>query len=182
MAKKASSKSNEVIIDFSKEEGGGGGNRIRVKEGDYHVKILKARHDTSAEKGTPGLVVTFRLVGGKHDGKKFEEWFYLTPKSLWRVRKLLEAVGMSVPAKKVRIPTEKLRGKELGVTLTDDEYEGRISSRVSDVMDLDDLSSGGVDDEEEEEDLDEDEESDEDEDEDEDDDEDLEEVDLDDEL
>jgi hypothetical protein len=95
-------------------------------------------------------------------------------------------MGVTVPKKKVNVDFKKYVGKELGVTLSDDEYQGRISSRITDFLDLDTLRGADEDDEDDEDFDDEDEdtdEEDEDEDEDEDDDEeDIEEMDVDDDL
>lgn len=127
-------------LDFSKEEQGGG-RRPRFPEGDYKVKIVKIMRGDSSDKGTPYIGVFFRMTEGKRKGKEFEERFYVTNKSLWRIRALLEAAGIDVPEKKkLSIPTAKLMGKTVGVTLGDDEYKGRTSSRVTDVLDPDDLS------------------------------------------
>lgn len=153
MAKKTS----EVIIPMDKEEEGGGG-RFRVPDGDYPVKILGAKYVTSSNKGTPGLEVHYVISDGKRKGKKFNDTCWLSPKALWRVRALLEAVGMDVPKKAFKLDVKKLKGKELGVTFTEeeDEYEkdGKtkkvIRSNVSEFLDSDTLASGGVDDDEEE--------------------------------
>jgi hypothetical protein len=149
-----------VRIDFRKEEEGGGGG-IRLPENDYAAKILKAKKVRSSEKDTPGIAVTFQLTEGKYKGKKITDRLWITPKSLWRIRALLEALGVTVPKKAVDLPLGKITGKELGITLTDDDpYQGRIRSRVSDFVDLETL---GEDDEDEDEYEDEDEDEDEDE-------------------
>ena len=120
------------------------------------------------------LVFTFQGVDGKFKGKTFRDYFALTPKALWKLRGCLEAMGISVPKSKVNIPMNKLIGKEVGVTLADDEYEGKISSKPADYIDLDTLAGNDVDDDEDDDEADEDD-SDSDDDDDE---EDLEDLDL----
>lgn len=164
--------------DFSKEEGGGGGKRYR--EGDYLVQVVKVKPITAEEKGTPGLEVTFRFLDGKHKGDTFTDRLWNTPKSLWRTRSLIEAVGEDVPAKAGdwKIIARLVLKKEVVVTLGDDEYDGRIRSRVTDFLDPeefdDDEDDNDLDDEDEDDDDLDDEDDEEDEDEEELDDEDEE--------
>jgi hypothetical protein len=96
----------------------------------------------------------------------------LMSQSLWVLRNLLEAGGKNVPDAVVNLDIRKLLGMELGVTVADEEYEGRIYSDVKDFVSLDILE--GSDEEEEE-----DEEGEEEEEEEEEEDEDLTDLDLD---
>lgn len=188
MAKKRKKKSGsggsaEVIrIDFGKEvEGGGGG--VRLPESDYKAKIIKIKKIRSEEKDTPGIAVTMKITEGKFEGKKLTDRLWITPKSLWRVRALLEALGISVPKKAVNLPTKKLVGKEVGITVIDDDpYKGRIKSKIGDFIDLEtlaDLYDEDDEDEDDEDDIDEDDDEDEEDDEEEEDDEDDEDEDED---
>jgi hypothetical protein len=190
---KSSGSADVFNIDFSKEvEGGGGG--VRVPENDYKLKILKLKKIRASEKDTPGIAVTVKIVEGKFAGKKLTDRLWITPKSLWRLRSLLEALGMEVPKKALKLPAKKIVGKEVGATIIDDDpYNGRIKSKIGDWIDLetladlddedededeDDLDEDGVDeDDEEEEDEDEEDDEDEDEDEDDEDEDDLDEMD-----
>lgn len=170
-------KTKEVTIPMDKEDDSGGGSRFRVPEGDYPVKITGAKFTRSSKKQTPGLEVHYVITEGKHKGKKFDDTCWFSPKALWRVRALLEAVGISVPSKAFKLDVTKLKGKELGVTLTDDEssYEKdgqtktSIRSQIAEFLDSDTLSSGRIEDEEDDdEELDDDVEDDDDEDDDDD--------------
>lgn len=196
--KSKGSKADVVRIDFNKEvEGGGGG--IRVPENDYAVKLVSAKNIRASEKDTPGILIKCKITDGKHKGKAITDRLWITPKSLWRIRALLEAIGVSVPKSAVNIPLKKLIGKELGITVVDDDpYKGKIKSTIADFIDLetlneadddededddiDDEDDEDVDDDDEddddEDDDDEDEDDDDDDDEDEDDDDELDELDL----
>lgn len=145
MAKEAS-----IRIDFSKEEEVGGGN-VRWPEGDYHVKIVSAKAVRSSEKETPGIQVTYQVVEGKKKGKKITDTLWITPKSLSRVRLLLEAVGVKVPKSAVNLPLAKLRGKLLWIEIQDEERDGYDTrSRVAfqGFMSEDDYESDPDDDDE----------------------------------
>ncbi len=125
----------EFIIDFAKEESGGGGG-IRIKEGTYLVKVIAAKPIKSTEKGTPGLELKLKILGGgskQAKGKTLTETLWATPKAYSRFRTLLEAAGKKVPSKVnlVKIAAA-VKGVEMYVEVADDEREGyKTRSRVS---------------------------------------------------
>lgn len=175
-----SSRDDVIRVDFGKEEEGGGAG-VRVKEGDYLGKIISVKKGRSSEKDTPYVQVDVKILdAGKAKGKIVSDRLYITPKSLFRLRSLLEALGLTVPKKVVNIPGKKLVGKEVGITAVDDEWEGRIRSRIGDFLDPDDLDDDADDEEEDEDELDDDADEEEDDDDEEEEDEDLEDLDLDD--
>lgn len=149
---KRTKKAGVLSVDFSNVKEGGGG--VRMPENDYHLKIASVKEDISEKSGNPMLVIQFGFVdkkAAKKAGGTIRENFVLQEKSLWKLRDLLEAVGVKVPKRTVQIPIKKLVGKELGGTIVDDEpYNGRIKSKIADYMTLDDFESGAVDDEDEE--------------------------------
>lgn len=176
-----------VRIDFGKEEEGGGGGRIPKgwKSGDYHVRILGAKTGRSEDKDTPFVEVKFKVLEGRRKGGTFSERLYITPKSLKRIRLLLEAIGVKVPKSAVNLPLAKLKGKDLWVEIELQEkegydpkkaiaFEGFMSEEDYEGDEEEDTDDEDDDEDEDEEDEDEDE-DDEDEDEDEDDDDDEEE-------
>jgi hypothetical protein len=109
---------DDFLIDFRKEEEGAGG-RISIKPGRYHGKILKAKPTTSADKGTPGLALTIKLLSGAGKGKTFVETLWISPKSLSRFRNLLEACELKVPVTVNALKIGKaVLGKELALDIT----------------------------------------------------------------
>lgn len=171
-----------VVVDFSDSESREGkkrtGGRKHYPEGDYAAKCTKAELGKSGDKETPRVEALYKFTQGKYKGKEIRDDLYLTPKSLWRLRQTLEAMEIEVPSKKVRIDPKKMVGKEVALTLEDDEYDEKTYSRVVDTFLLSELEELAGD--EDDEDLDEDDdEADDDEDEDEDDDDDDEDEDED---
>lgn len=169
-------------VDFSETESRGGkkgrGARKHYPPADYAVKCVRAELIRSTDKETPGVACTFQITAGPHKGGEVNDSFWLTPKSLWRLRNLLEAMGIKIPSKAVNVDTAIMRGKTLAVTLDDDEYDNKVYSRVVDTFLLSELEA--VEDDEDTDDLGTDEDEEEEESETETSDDDLEEIDLDD--
>lgn len=173
----------KVKVDFSDVESRGGkkgsGGRKHYPPSDYHVKCVSAKLGKSGDKETPRVEVTYKIMNGKHKGGQLRDDLYLTPKSLWRLRQTMEAMGIKIPNKSVNIDVDMLKGKELAVTLDDDEYNDTVYSKVVDAFTLTEFESDDDEDDVDEVDDDEDDEDDDETDDDEDvEDDDLEEVDL----
>jgi hypothetical protein len=153
----------KVNLDFGDTESRGGkkgrGTRPYYPAGDYAVQVKKAAIIHSAEKQTPGILVDMVITSGKHKGKPISDTLWLTEKSLWKVRQAMEAMGLKVPSKKVSVDVTKFKGKELAITLDDEEYNDKVYSRVVDFFLLSELD---LDEDDEEEDDEEEEEDDED--------------------
>lgn len=111
--------------------------------GDYPGKVVKVLDHTSKE-GHDNWLVVFEL-----DGKRGTYPYYCgtDADSLWKIRNVYIACGINVPKKKLKLdPANQLKNKKLGLTLDDDEYEGRVRSKVMGVLPLSELTDEGVDD------------------------------------
>lgn len=168
---------SNMIIDFDDIEESGTA-RVRVPEGDYPAVVKSVSFSTS-QAGNPMLIFIIAGTGGKFKGKELKEYCALTKKALWKLRDLLTATGVDLPKKQdvrslLSFVKKNVIGKELGVTLGDDEFvndKGKsiISSKVQDYMDIDSVGGSAVEESEDDDDADIEEEDDDDDDEDEDD-------------
>jgi hypothetical protein len=140
----------KTIVDFTNTDSNSG--RVRIPEGDYKARVGTVKHETS-KAGNPMLVWEFEITDGKFKGKKLIDRTVLQDNSLWKLKQLLEAMGIQVPNKRVALDLARYPGMGLGITVVDDPYEGRVSSKVSDYVNIAVLDE----DEDEEEDDDEDE-------------------------
>jgi Protein of unknown function (DUF669) len=126
----------EFKADFSETESRGGkkgrGSRKHYPEGDYPVISTKAELGKSREKETPGIHMVYKITNGTHKGQEVHDDLWLTPGSMWKVRQTLEAMGMKVPSKAVKVNTDKMVRKELAITLADEEYDDKLYSKVVD--------------------------------------------------
>lgn len=150
MAKKA----DTVTLDGKKMKEGGGSRR--VPEGDYKVKITKAVREVNPNTDNTQIKLTLDILDGPKSSGTIIDYLTLTEKAMFRVGNLLDALGMNYPGKAFKLPLDKLVGKEFGVTMADDEYNGKIKSKSADYLDLETingiLDGSDVEDEDEDED------------------------------
>lgn len=140
--KRRTTKGSTVKIDLRDAESGG---KRRFPEGDYKVKVSKAERTTS-QNGTSQIKVTFEMLEPeKFEGQTLNDYLALTRKAAWRIGNLFDAVGIKWSQKVMEFNTGKLIGKELGITLTDNTWNGKITSKVADYLDtetIDGILSG----------------------------------------
>lgn len=152
--KKQKGGAGTVIADFGHEDAkGGGGRNPRIPAGDYVAKIVSAKQKES-ESGNQMIVWKFKIVEGKYKGKEMTGRTVLTPKSLWVLRNLLEALGAEVPEKKTKVKYTKYIGEKIGISVEDGEYNNKPTSEVNDFLDPEMV--GAEDDDDEDEDVDDD--------------------------
>lgn len=146
-------------VDFSNVKEGGSFNRSRIPSGDYLAVISKIE-DAEAKDGIFQYLVSIKLK--KRTQSVFPYYCKLQENQLWKLRNLLIAGGLTVPKKRIKVDPTKLIGKLIGVTIEDDEYDGKEQSQIVAVFpaaELDDeagdVSDTDDDDDEESEDEDE---------------------------
>jgi hypothetical protein len=148
MAKKdKSNKDKATTVDFSTEiEGGGGGKWVkRVEEGIFYPFKVKEIKKENSSNGNPMLTIIFVGQEGKVRGRQTRDRFVLLPNSLWKLRQLLEAMGIDVPKKKIAVPHDKLiDGPVVGISFLDDEYEGKITSKPDEYCSEEDIDGGAA--------------------------------------
>jgi len=143
-----------VRADFSEAAQQGEFSPRHVEEGEYLATIKGA---TVGESKQGNQQVVFKLVSNDIRGASYPYYCSLDGKGSWKLRALLEAVGVRVKGAAVNFDTDRLVGKQLGMELLDDEYQGRMKSKVQNVFPKDELGGKDDDTEPEEDDLDEDE-------------------------
>lgn len=115
---------------------------VRVPEGDYVVKVKNTKKQPAKSSGNPMLVVGLEFAAGTKDihgkdvgGKSITDRHILVKDSLWTLRNMLEAMGFKVPTGTMKLDTDQIMGKPVGITVIDgEEYKGRIKSEVADYL------------------------------------------------
>lgn len=125
--------------DFTNVKEGGVFKPRRKPEGDYEAKCVAVDDHTFKSDATKeGWVFTFKVAGDERS--TYPVYASTDEREVWKVRKMFMAAGIPVPKKAVLVDPNKLVGKSMGVTLEDDEFEGRLKSVIADWMPLDDLA------------------------------------------
>ena len=153
-------KASKKALDFSDVKDGSIFSTTHLEEGDYLAKIIQVE-DRPAKDDEEMWVFAIQL----QDRKSAVYPFYckLVENQLWKLRNLLIAAGKSVPKKRVAVDPNSIVGKTIGVTLEDDEYEGRLKSSIAAVFPASELADDADPDEDTAEELELDEDEDEDE-------------------
>lgn len=123
-------------VDFSNVKEASGFNRSRIKAGDYLAKI-KGVEDAKAKDGIHQYLFSLQIVD--KPSSVFPYYCKLQENQLWKLRNLFIAAGKTVPKKKVKVDPNQIVGKLIGVTIEDDEYEGKEQSGVEGVFPASDL-------------------------------------------
>lgn len=141
-------------VDFSNVKDGGSFNRNRIPAGDYLATITKV-DDAEAKDGT--FQFLFSIKVDKHPSRVLPYYCKLQENQLWKLRNLLIAAGLTVPKKKMKVDPNRVVGKKIGITVEDDEYEGKEQSTIAAVFpqaelaDYDEPTGGSEDDDDEDE-------------------------------
>jgi len=118
-------------IDFSQVKDGGAFNRKRIPAGDYSATITKVE-DAKAKDDNFQYLFTIKI--DKLPSSVHPYYCKLVENQLWKLRNLFIASGISIPKKKVQVDPNRLIGKTIGVTIEDDEYEGKEQSTISGIF------------------------------------------------
>lgn len=132
MAKKKTAKAKTLNFSNVKERQY---NAKHLPEGDYPALVKSVEVDES-ENGNEMWVYTMEITRGKGKGASYPERCVIVDKALWRLRRLFAAAGINIPKKKVNVDPNKVVGHEVGITLEDDEYDGKMRSVIAAVIPL----------------------------------------------
>jgi hypothetical protein len=136
-----SSRGNIITVNMKGVEG----KRPRIAPGEYASKVLEVTQEDGDK--APYLAWQFEVTEGKAEGAKLFYNTSLSKPSLWNLRGLLEAMDVEVPDDEMDIDLTEMVDKEVLLIVDDEEYEGKMKSKVVDFGPLDD--SGGKKDKEE---------------------------------
>lgn len=127
MAKKPARKSS-VSVNFKGVES----KRKLVPEGDYPIRVVEAEKTVSSNDNDQIEFVFEIFDSGVADGAKL--WMYcpLTENSLWKLRSVLECLGVEVPDDELDIELEELVGLSMMGVVTHETYDGTKRAKLVD--------------------------------------------------
>lgn len=117
----------------------------RASEGEHAAKIVSAEVKQS-QGGNDMVVVCFEVTKGDDKGSRVYENYPLIDTALWKLKGLLQAIGMKADGK-VQIDLDKLVGKVVTIVVKHEEYEGKIRAKVDEVKKFSAVASDDEDDE-----------------------------------
>lgn len=103
---------------------------VRASEGVHVAKLASIVEKTSQE-GNPMLTATFEITKGESKGAKVFENFPLSQNALWKLKNLLEAIGMKSEGK-LKIDLDAMEGKVCDITVAHEDYRGQTKARITD--------------------------------------------------
>lgn len=137
--KKSSRRSKGAItVNFSGVESGG----RKCPDGTYEAEITSADIEESSA-GNPMIVAKWKILKGKFKGTTIFDNISLTPQALWKLKTLLEALGIDAQEEDVEASeyAEAIVEQPCTVIVTNETYEGEQRPKIT--------GYGSVDEEEE---------------------------------
>lgn len=110
-----------------------------IPDGTYRAKCIDVSQDVS-KSGNPMFVWTFELIGGQYAGRQFKSWTAITPAAMWKVAETVIALGVGQTGKVVKFKRGDVVNRECGLVIEQDEYNGKVSSKISRVISLKELT------------------------------------------
>lgn len=126
----------------------------RCPEGQFPAKLVKLEECTIQGSGDDGLKAKFEVTGGSGKGSNVFETFSLGEKALWKLKMMLEAMGLKASGK-MTLDLDKLEGKSVGIEVVYDEYNGRKQAKIAQYLKLSELEDTEADEDDDDEDEDE---------------------------
>lgn len=108
------------------------GGSFHIQSGDYLMKCLSVEEAVS-KADNEMLVFKFEGLEKAAKGRQFKLHCTLTDNSLWKLKQTLRALGIDVPDTPSDFDPSEVEGVEVIGTVTDNEYEQKINSRLSEV-------------------------------------------------
>lgn len=104
-----------------------------IPDGTYRAKCINVEQDVS-KGGNPMFVWEFEITGGNYTGRTFKSWTAITPAAMWKVAETVQALGVGQTGTVVKFKRGDVIGRECGIVMEQDEYNGKMSSKIVKVV------------------------------------------------
>ena len=116
-------------LDFSGVE-----SYTKCAEGQHTAKIVEVQENTT-QAGDDMLTMVFEVIKGDSKGAKVFDNFVLTDKALWKLKQLLQVVGIKCDGK-IALDLDKLVGKVCDIAVFHEEYNGKLKAKIDEYITL----------------------------------------------
>ena len=115
----------KIKVDFSQVEDAPD---YSIENGKYKVSVV----DVEKKEGNkaPYLKWTLKLLDGKSKGLQLFLNTSLSPSALFKLREVLESLGIKVPKSAVSLDPAKVKNLTMGVVVENKPYEGNMYPNV----------------------------------------------------
>lgn len=132
--KKKVKKDNVISVDFE------GVKAFKaIPEGSYVVEVSEVTQETSSTDNDM-LKWTFEVTEGKFKGSKLWLNTSLVPAALFKLREVLEGLGLEVPDDVMELDLSDIVGLSCGVNVLHEDYQGKPQARIIDFISAEDVS------------------------------------------
>lgn len=101
-----------------------------LPDGEYLVMVDEAKERTS-QKGTPGIALTLKVIGGEYEGRPLFDDLWITPAAMGYVLHRLQCLGVQVPAGSFGLDARGLVSRRARVIVRQEEgQDGKVRARV----------------------------------------------------
>ncbi|MCU7521629.1 MAG: DUF669 domain-containing protein [Ignavibacteria bacterium] len=105
----------------------------KIPAGTYPAEVIGLEKTVSQNSGNRMWVWKFMINDGDYEGRKFQVYSVLTPKGLWRVAEILNALHLGKAGEEVNFTLDQVIGGEVLLQIVDDVYNGEPRSSVKHV-------------------------------------------------
>ena len=116
----------DVTIDFNGVESGG----RSVPDGEYLIEVLSVEEKETNAGDSTYLAWKWKVVDGAYKGATIYDNTSLKATALWRLKSLLECLGMEASGK-LSLNFPELRGKRLLAEVANETYQGKQKPRIA---------------------------------------------------
>lgn len=109
-----------------------------IPDGNYLAKCTDVEQSVS-KGGNPMFIWTFVLEGGEYAGREFKSFTAITPAAMWKVAETVQALGVGQTGSVVKFKRTDVVGKQCGLAIEAQEYNGQDRSSITKVMSLAEL-------------------------------------------
>lgn len=128
------------VVDFGKIKDRGPFNPTHIDEGDY-IATCTHFQDGESKAGNPMWSFGFKIPG---KAGTFPYHIVIDGTQDWKIKNMIIACGMALPKSRAKVAPERFLKRKFGVTMVDDEYEGRLKSVINDMIPQADVTTNGA--------------------------------------
>ena len=122
-------KRTDCTVDFSGVESGG----RAVPDGEYLLEVVSIEEKESSE-GNAYLAWKWKVSDGAYKGASIYDNTSLKSTALWRLKTLLECLGVEVAGGKMALNFKEYIGKTCLVMVANETYQGKQKPRIANFL------------------------------------------------